>query len=328
MNEKSREDLSVKCQVSYNNTYCTSRCAFRVGSERGMAMVLTLLVLALLTALIVEFSYGVYTSSESLSNWKEAQRLSFAASSGVSLAVKTISDTEPFYSYTYPAKIDIPIMSMMDGFGGSVMISAEDENGRFNLNSLVEPNDLVNKKSYDSFLILLKKLELKETLAERIVDWIDRNSEPRLSDSEDGAKNGYMDSIDELILLHDMDSQDYERLMPYVTVFALDSSVPELININTASIPVIMSLDERITEELAQRVVDYRDLTPFEKTSDIVKVAGYEGPLGQSFLGRIAVKATHYRITSVAEENGMTRMVESVIESNGTRVKIKYWRED
>ena len=47
--------------------------------NRGMALVLTLLVVAILSGMVVEFAYGVYISTNALHNWQTAQRLSLAA---------------------------------------------------------------------------------------------------------------------------------------------------------------------------------------------------------------------------------------------------------
>ena len=43
------------------------------GDQSGMALVITLLALVLITALVVEFSYGVYTSTNALYNWRDSQ---------------------------------------------------------------------------------------------------------------------------------------------------------------------------------------------------------------------------------------------------------------
>lgn len=296
-------------------------------SETGMALVLTLLILVLITTMVVEFSYGVYTASSSFSNWKESQRLSLIASSGVSLAVKTVSENTELQPYTYPGRIDVPVPRTLSGLEGDLLISVEDENARFNLNSLVWPNGLDNEKAFSSFRRLLRHLSLDERIAEKVGDWIDRDSEPRTIGSEDAVKNSYVDSADELFLLKGVDRQHVNVLFPYVTAYGPGRIDADLVNINTASIPVIMSLDERLTRELAERIVAFRDLSPFEKTSDIVKVAGFEEILGQSLMGRIIVKSSNFRIISTAEASGIKRVIEAVVEITGNQRMVKYWRE-
>jgi len=298
-----------------------------MGSEKGMAVVLTLLILAMITAMVVEFVYGVYTTNAGLYNWREAQKLSLAAKSGISLTTKMISENQNRYSYTYPGSVEMPVENILKGFSGKVVIRVVDENGKFNLNSLIWPNGTTNETAFNSFIRLLKNLNLDENIAYRVADWIDRDLEPRRRDSEEGAKNDYLDSVDELLLVKGIDSQAYDKLSPLVTVYGIEQVYNNLININTASRTVIMSLDDNITETLAERVINYRALEPFNGVSDLVRVAGFEGPLGQSLMNKITVKASNFRITSVAEEDRIKRVIECVIVVKGDAFLIGYWQE-
>ncbi len=298
-----------------------------MGSEKGMALVLTLLIMAMITAMVVEFVYGVYTTNAGLYNWREAQKLSLAAKSGISLTTKIISENQNRYSYTYPGSVEMPVENILKGFSGKVVIRVVDENGKFNLNSLIWPNGTTNETAFDSFIRLLKNLNLDENIAYRVADWIDRDLEPRRRDSEEGAKNDYLDSVDELLLVKGIDSQAYDKLSPLVTVYGIEQVYNNLININTASRAVIMSLDDNITEALAERVINYRALEPFNGVSDLVRVAGFEGPLGQSLMNKITVKASNFRITSVAEEDRIKRVIECVIVVKGDAFLIGYWQE-
>jgi general secretion pathway protein K len=298
-----------------------------MGSEKGMAVVLTLLILAMITAMVVEFVYGVYTTNAGLYNWREAQKLSLAAKSGISLTTKIISENQNRYAYTYPGSVEMPVENILKGFSGKVVIRVVDENGKFNLNSLIWPNGTTNEAAFDSFIRLLKNLNLDENIAYRVADWIDRDLEPRRTDSEEGAKNDYLDSVDELLLIKGIDSQAYDKLSSLVTAYGIQQVYNNLININTASRAVIMSLDDNITEALAERVINYRALEPFNRVSDLVRVAGFEGPLGQSLMNKITVKASNFRITSVAEEDGIKRVIECVIVVGGDGFLIGYWQE-
>ena len=298
-----------------------------MGSEKGMAVVLTLLIMAMITAMVVEFVYGVYTTNAGLYNWREAQKLSLAAKSGVSLTTKIISENQNRYSYTYPGSVEMPVENILKGFSGKVVIRVVDENGKFNLNSLIWPNGMTNETAFNSLIRLLKYLNLDENIAYNVADWIDRDLEPRRRDSEEGAKNDYLDSVDELLLVKGIDSQAYDKLSPLVTVYGIGQVYNNLININTASRAVIMSLDDNITEALAERVINYRALEPFKGVSDLVKVAGFEGPLGQSLMNKITVKASNFRITSVAEEDRIKRIIECVIVVKGDGLLIDYWQE-
>lgn len=288
-------------------------------SEKGIALVLTLMILVFITAMVVEFSYGVFTSTSALHNWKEAQRLSFAAKSGVSLAVKTIvTDIPRSELYKFPGKMAIPVENIMEGFTGSVVVTVEDENAKFNLNSLrLDTNVTV-------FRNLLGNLGLDESIAYRVADWIDVDSDSRSRDSEQGAKNAYMDSVDELLLIKGIDYKTYTALLPFVTVYGFGGTEDARVNINTAPIPVIMSLSETITQGRAEEVVNQRKLQPFKTLGEVSGRAGLDSRL---LSGKATADAPQtFRITVVAEENGIKRVVETVVKVSGSG-QVLYWRE-
>ncbi len=296
--------------------------------EEGMVLVITLVIVAILTAMVTEFAYGVYTSTASLGNWKESQRLSLIARSGVRLSVRTVSDLYRLYSYTYPGRVDMPVEGITGGFEGRLLISVEDENSRFNLNSIVFQNGTLNNEAYTAFRRLLKNLGLEENISDILADWMDRDNSPRAGTGEEYAKNSHLDSSDELLTIRGINTDTYERLLPYITVYGFLRRDSALININTASVPVIMSLDGRITTDLAERVIRYREIEPFKKTSDLVQVAGFEGSLGQSLMSRIIVKASNYRIRASAENNKIKRVIDTVVEiKNSDNNLVKYWKE-
>ncbi|MBU4036878.1 MAG: type II secretion system minor pseudopilin GspK [Proteobacteria bacterium] len=305
-----------------------------MSSNKGMALVLTIMILAIMTTMVVEFIHEVYSTNASLNNWRVSRQLSLAAKSGITIAKKIISDNQSRYAYTYPGKYELPLGNIFaeaaeaaDGSGGKVLIRVEDENGKFNLNSTVWPNGTTNEASIDLFKRLLKNIGLDEQIAYRVADWIDSDSESRMGGSEKGAKNAYMDSIDELTLMYGVDFRTYEALKPFVTVYGVDGISSHLININSASLPVILAFNAEITEQLAERIIKYRDLEPLERASDLVKIAGFEGSLGQSLMGMIVVKAVNLRITSLAEDDKIKRIIECVVENYGGMFITKYWRE-
>jgi len=284
--------------------------------ERGFALVLTLMILVLITALVTEFSYGVFTTTSALNNWKESQRLSFVARSGVTLAVKTIIDFQSLSPYTYPDRIEIPVEDILGGFTGRVIVTVEDETSRFNLNSLRNPHSL------DAFKRLTQNLGLKEDIADRIANWLDLgNSDPRISDPRKGTKHAFLDSTDELLEIKGIDSETFSKLLPYVTVFGRSDNVS--ININTASLPVIMSLNVGSSE--AQRIIQERERKPFaDISSDFIHRVGKD--IGPPLQQNLDVKSSRFRIKVIAEENQIKRVIESVVAISG-QTTIEYWKE-
>jgi general secretion pathway protein K len=294
-------------------------------NQNGSALVITLLIVALLTSLTVEFAYEVYIGTNSLSNWRNAQRASLIARTGQTLSSRYVN-VESKRSYTYPGEMNLPVEKDFEP-NTILTIKIEDENSKFNINSIIYPNGLTNEEALSSLKKLFEYLNINPSLALSIADWIDPDHEPRLSpipsgiglgDSEDRAKNLYLWSVDELNLIKGIDKKTFETIRPFITVYGNG-----LVNINTARLPVLVSLRDDLTETLAKRIVDYRESTPFEDTTHIQKVSGME-TIGQLLLGRITTKSSNFRIISTATVNEITRVIESVMD---TSMKVQYWRE-
>lgn len=286
---------------------------------KGSALIITLLLLTILIGLVVEFAYDVYINSTTLSNWSNAQKASLLAKSGQTIISNYMQDIKKL-SYTYQDEIYLPIELDPDyGYESLLSIRIEDENSKFNINSIIYPaTGITNDHALSSLKRLFKYLNINPSLALAIADWIDPDKEPWGPNSEDNAKNSYLWSIDELKLINGVDEKIFETISPFITIYGNG-----MININTAKLPVLMSLSDDMTEALAKKIIYYRESTPFEDTTHVQRVSGME-TIGQLLRTRIDVKSSTFRIISTATVNEITRVIESVID---TSVKVHHWRE-
>ena len=289
--------------------------------NNGMALILTLMVVTIITAMVVEFAYGVYVSTNALHNWQTSQRLSLVAKSATQLGSSLLAEKTALLPYTYPGFFEMSQKAPSEELDGIINLRIEDENSKFNVNALVYANGSDNEVAYAAFVRLLKALNLPTDIADRIVDWIDPDSQPRIKGSEDGAKNAPLDSIDELALIPGIDREAYERLLPYVTIYG-----NKLININGAEVPVIMSLSDTIDRQMAENLISYREIAPFEKIQDIFKVAGFE-TTAMPLMGYITVKGSSFRIIATASSGDVKRIIDSVVDISGNSRMVRFWKE-
>jgi general secretion pathway protein K len=297
---------------------------FPLQNEKGIALIVVLLALVMITAMVIEFAYGVYTGTNNLYNWRDSQRLSVMAQSGVNVSARFLSDALKGRTYSYPGSMEFPVENPVEDFPGEIRVRIEDETAKFNLNSIVNARGEKNETTHPLLVRLLKNLSLDEKIADRILDWIDRDSAAELGDSEAGAKNAVFLSADELLLIHGISRKDYDTLLPYVTVYGpADNSLR--INMNGAEKPVLMCLSDSITAELAQRVIEYRKGNPFQDTSELGRVQGFEKNLAGIPPGVLAVKGKDFLITSTASSGGVKRIIETVVDME--QDIIQYWKE-
>ena len=292
---------------------------FKQSDNSGSALIITLLLVTILVSLVVNFVYEVQIDMSTLSNWSYAQKASFIAKSGQNLSTQYISELAN-EAYTYERKTELPVKKY---FAPNVNLSIviEDENSKFNVNSIIYENGGTHKENLESLKKLIEYLNINSNQALIIADWIDPDSEPRVSDSENSSKNDFLWSTDELKLIEGIDKETFHKLRPYITV--LGNNQANIVNINTAEVPVLVSLDPDMTEELANRIIDYRENSPFENKHQLQNLTGFK-QIGINIGPKITVKAEDFRIISEATVSEITRVIESAVDSS---MNIHFWRE-
>lgn len=154
--------------------------------------------------------------------------------------------------------------------GGELFGSIEDLQGRFNLNNLVDAQGEVDQASLEQFQRLLAALGIDPRFAGLTADWIDANQDPSFPNgAEDSiytgmtppyrAANQILSTASEIAALEGIDKATIDTLLPHVT--ALPSRTA--INVNTATAPVLQSLDENLTSADVERLLAERAETGF-----------------------------------------------------------------
>jgi general secretion pathway protein K len=158
----------------------------------------------------------------------------------------------------------------------------EELSGRFNLNSLVSTTGTVDADQFLRFERLLVALGFSQYQADQlggaVVDWIDpddnqygqRGASELSSYHQGGANvrvptNDYILDINELQFIHGFTPTVIQTLLPHVA--ALPASA-KLINVNTASGPVLQAYVEKLTAAQANALVLDRERAFFTSVED------------------------------------------------------------
>ncbi len=296
-------------------------------SEKGFALIITLLVTAVIIAAVTELVYGIYISVTNTNNFKNSQKASLLARAGVDMANAGLEEMRKLNPYMTMDKEGLSFAYEKEE--GNIEIRGFDEQGKVSLRIVYPNTGVSNEKLYDNYVRLLKLLDEDDAAADTLSDWLDMDDEPRRSGAEWGdyyqrlthpykPRNDYPDSLEETLMIKGYTPRLYRKISPFVTVYT-----DGLININTASKEVLMSLSDEITESLAQNIIAYRKETPFKDKSDIMKVDGF-GTLGFGLQDKITVQGSIFRIYSKAKVEDSVREVEAVVQIGG---RVIYWRE-
>jgi len=226
-------------------------------SERGVALIVALLVVALATVLIAALlDRGELAAARTRNTLREMQAESYAKGLEDYAAHVLNQDSQQNSVDTANDIWAVPLPPTPVP-GGEISATMTDLNGRFNLNNLVIDTTLnANQSNWKKiFIRLLGALKLDPTLEQNIEDWMSSDSSP--SDAWYASQavpyrrgQRIFSHVSELRLVKGFDGDTYAKISPYVS--ALPVNTP--INVNTASVPVLMTMVEGMTEQTATAI--------------------------------------------------------------------------
>ncbi|UXI67564.1 type II secretion system minor pseudopilin GspK [Tahibacter amnicola] len=234
----------------------------RIAPQRGVALIIALLVVALATVLIAGLTdRGELVAARTRNALRTSQADAYARGLEQYAARLLLKDLDEGRSDFRDDIWSVP-MPPQDVPGGTISATVRDLDGCFNVNNVWGSRHAAVWQQ--RFAALLKALRLDPTLLDVVVDWLDGDLEPGGISRGVGAEDAYyagvtpayktanrlFEHVSELRLLQGVDARVYAALAPHVCALPRNSTL----NINTATIPVLQSLDPDITEELARRL--------------------------------------------------------------------------
>jgi general secretion pathway protein K len=244
--------------------------------ERGVALVLALLMTALLVVLAVEVSGGARINLRRVENTTTVLRGHELAQAGIEAAKVMLANDlakgsvdslqEPWAQPWGPYPMG----------DGEVAVHIEDANGRLNLNNLVGERGTPDPEFVGIVRNLYRELEVDPGLVNPLVDWLDPDDLPsgplgaesayyeKLSPPY-RAKNGPMDSLQELLSVRGYDRDLLQRLAPYVAALPRGT----LLNVNTAPPEVLLALRADLPRGVVDAIETARNATPFRTVQDL-----------------------------------------------------------
>ena len=308
----------------------------RLKNESGFALILTLVITALMVAVVVEMVHQVYVDTSLSRGFRDGQQASILAESGATGGAKLLKIALSGRSYTSLSdQWATPVK--LDDEAGSLTISISEESGKINVNSLVQQNG-----EYEQFILgalqrLCKQLQQPEDVWSAVADWLDSDELPRSGGVETpyyrtlkpayNARNGKLITLTELSLIKDVTPEQVVKLRPYLTIFQDQAGSPlATVNINTASKEILSALDERIDAGMAEKIVAERALQPFKSVGELSRVPGLD-TIATGLGGRITVKGNLFRIISTAKVKESARTIETVIRLSSGVPEYLSWQE-
>lgn len=239
-------------------------------ASRGVALITAMLITALASMVAANLAWDNALDvrrTTVLLNHEQAVQVALGAESWViGILHQDLEDSETDHLGEIWA-IELPGLPID---GGEVTGNIEDLQGRFNVNNLIDDNGNVVPESLERFRRLLIALELDPRIAGVAADWIDSNIEASFPDGAEDpiytgiippyrSANQSLTSASEFAALEGMARESFNVLRPHITALPGRTNI----NINTATGPVLQSLDENLSAADVERLLAEREIAGF-----------------------------------------------------------------
>jgi len=309
------------------------------GGQKGIALVTTLLVIALLVAVIVEFNRNAVADIEVTSNFVDEKKILYTTISGVH-ALKELLKLDAQYSKTDTLfeewnQGETYFASASSLLGeGKVSGDITDEDGKFCVNKLQEKH-WERLLSQPRFGLVPEEIF---RIIHGVKDWIDPDDDVSgIYGAEDAyyrekgyrCKNGPMDTIEEMLLVRGVTRAIFygdgrrEGIRDCFTVYG-DGTI----NINTAPVPVLLALSDNMNPSVAEEMDDFRrepaNRGELQEVEWYRRLWPYDETLPESSL---KTSSSFFSIRLRGRLRKSSKQVRAVIQRSNKNARIVYWQE-
>ncbi|HQT96555.1 MAG: hypothetical protein B7Z62_02285 [Deltaproteobacteria bacterium 37-65-8] len=311
-------------------------------NEKGIALLVTLLILVLIVALAYEvFRIGAQ-SAQTGAYGRDSIRCILLAEAGTGAARIALRQDARDNRYDTLDEIWSRAALPIELGDGEVRVTIEDEERKIDLNRLMLPNgNAPDDRRLAVFQRLLDTLGIDRAVADAVVDWLDNDENPRVGGAESSyylglpypyrAKNDLFDTVGELRLVRGVTPEVFGKLLPFVTV-----SSSGKVNLNTAPKEVLMSLSAgtdmaeygAIDAKTADEIIAYRTDHPFTAASQIGNVSPFLRDLfSHTLINTIVdVRSTYFHVRSSGDVGGTVRTIDAIGIRVGNEIQWRFWR--
>jgi len=296
----------------------TGRGRGRRDDERGIALLIVLLTITLLTIIVVEFTQSAEVETHFALSSRNALQAVYLARSGVNVGEALLIADARLNHYDAEDELNVwakPFPPLPVG-DGTVALRIQDEARRLNLNAMVGPD---GPRQRAIFARLFDVLGIDKRVLAAIIDWIDADHEPT-TDPAPGAEQPYylglvpavvvrdgpMLTMRELMQIRGMTPTLYARLEEFVTVLPPTRDAFK-VNVNTAPAEVLYALSPGLMSDpgVVDRLIATRRAQPIQHLPELDEVTGFKQALGVSNYDEspLDYQSKYFRIDAVGEVN-------------------------
>jgi general secretion pathway protein K len=287
--------------------------------EDGIALLIVLLTITLLTIIVVEFTQSAEVETHFAISSRNALQAFYLARSGVNVGEALLAADVKLNKSDSDEDIWAGPLPPLPVGDGTVALRVQDEGRRLNLNGL--SGNRADRRQI--FTRLFELLSVDKRVLSAIIDWIDDDLDPQ-SDPP-GAEQPYylgltppvfvrnapMLTMRELLQVRGMTPTLFARLEEFVTVLPKDTFK---VNVNTAPAEVLYALSDGLMADpgVVDRLLAARRAAPMKDVNEVKDVTGFTQAL-PNYNDLLDIKSAYFRIDAVGEVNDVTRGIMTIV---------------
>lgn len=315
-------------------------------NDRGMALLMTIMVITLLVAITAHFGLVVRREYFSSATFLDGEQLNTVVRSGLNIGAALVEadGKENSFDTSHDSWANLSETSFAGFFTrGDVVLEIKDHSGKLQINSLIPDatdadsvNLAVTLKETLGRLLLAENFgvedeELAREIVDALVDWLDQDDKESDYGAESSyylslsppyeSKNGSVEFIEELLLVRGITQEilfgkdNKGGLTDYITVYGEDAKI----NINTAPLGLIKALEPLITDEMLEEMDQYRKTE--DNKESLESISWYSAlPFwpGDVVLPNslLTTKSSYFNISSKGTFHDLHRSASAVIKRN------------
>jgi len=314
-----------------------------VSQSHGVAIVIVLWVIMVLSLLISGFAFTMYVETQVASFSRKELKAETLARSGIEVARMQL-----MLHMTSPTESGYDALNQDWATNETLYVDHELGDGKYNVKITDEESKLpINQLSQDQLKRLMDLLGIDpsdgDVIVDSILDWREPGDLHRLNGAKSdyyeslsppySAKNAPLDRVEELLLIRGVTKEIYdgtpatedEPARPGLkNLFTTTSSGQ--VNINTASsivLQTILGLDDTHVAALLTR----RDGPDGVPGTEDDQPFGSVGEFGSQVAGPITVNSSYFTVKSTGEVGGAKRTIIAVLYRQGLNVVTVTWNE-
>lgn len=235
------------------------------GKQKGLALLVAMLIVVLVATVAVSILHEekfTLRKTAHIQGMERARLYAIGLEDWARLFLRQDREKSDVDSLDEDWAIDVPGLPIEGGYLAGYL---EDEQAKFNLNSVV-----VSDLWVERFTRLCRNLEVDDIFIPALIDWIDQDFEVTYPDGMEENYQAYrvanreLTDISELLLVHNVTPEMYEKLRPYITALPATTTI----NVNTMSEVIFRSLGE---EGDVKQFIDEREEEAYSSVENFIE---------------------------------------------------------